>query len=76
MIISALESTGLALKKWAQRRTNHHFLKVSRPRDLIIFFRALRHKRPQPLHLGLTEAGMGPFKRAPLKVGSGPWAHF
>ena len=33
--------------------------KVSRPRDLIAVYRDLARKTTQPLHLGLTEAGMG-----------------
>ena len=33
--------------------------KTSRPRDLIAVYRDLSRKTDQPLHLGLTEAGMG-----------------
>ena len=33
--------------------------KTSRPRDLIAVYRDLARKTDQPLHLGLTEAGMG-----------------
>ena len=33
--------------------------KVSRPRDLVDIYRDLARKTEQPLHLGLTEAGMG-----------------
>ena len=33
--------------------------KVSRPNDLIAIYRDLASKTDQPLHLGLTEAGMG-----------------
>ena len=33
--------------------------KVSRPRDLIAIYRDLARQTDQPLHLGLTEAGMG-----------------
>ena len=33
--------------------------KVSRPRDLVAIYRDLANKTDQPLHLGLTEAGMG-----------------
>src|SRR5204862_3451726 len=33
--------------------------KVSRPRDLIAIYRELARRTEQPLHLGLTEAGMG-----------------
>ena len=32
---------------------------MSRPRDLIAIYRDLARKTEQPLHLGLTEAGMG-----------------
>ena len=32
---------------------------MSRPRDLIAVYRELARKTDQPLHLGLTEAGMG-----------------
>jgi (E)-4-hydroxy-3-methylbut-2-enyl-diphosphate synthase len=32
---------------------------VSRPRDLIAIYRELARRTEQPLHLGLTEAGMG-----------------
>ena len=32
---------------------------MSRPRDLIAIYRELARKTDQPLHLGLTEAGMG-----------------
>src|SRR6185503_13318489 len=33
--------------------------KTSRPRDLIALYRELARRTDQPLHLGLTEAGMG-----------------
>src|SRR5207247_10090449 len=33
--------------------------KTSRPRDLIAVYRELSRQTDQPLHLGLTEAGMG-----------------
>jgi (E)-4-hydroxy-3-methylbut-2-enyl-diphosphate synthase len=59
MVISALESTELALQ--CGLRPEHIILscKVSRPRDLITVYRELARKTQQPLHLGLTEAGMG-----------------
>jgi (E)-4-hydroxy-3-methylbut-2-enyl-diphosphate synthase len=59
MVISALESTALALD--CGLRTDQILLscKVSRPRDLIAVYRALARRTEQPLHLGLTEAGMG-----------------
>ncbi len=59
MVISALESTELALE--CGLRTDQIIIscKVSRPRDLITVYRNLSRKTRQPLHLGLTEAGMG-----------------
>ena len=59
MVLSALQSTELALD--AGLRTNQIIIscKVSRPRDLIAVYRDLARKTTQPLHLGLTEAGMG-----------------
>ena len=59
MVISALESTELALE--AGLRTDQIIIscKVSKPRDLIAVYRDLARKTTQPLHLGLTEAGMG-----------------
>jgi (E)-4-hydroxy-3-methylbut-2-enyl-diphosphate synthase len=59
MVISALESTALALDAGL---TTHQIIiscKVSRPRDLIAVYRQLAQQTDQPLHLGLTEAGMG-----------------
>jgi len=59
MVLSALESTELALQ--CGLRKDHIIIscKVSRPRDLITVYRDLAKKTEQPLHLGLTEAGMG-----------------
>ncbi len=59
MVISALESTELALESGLT--TNHIIIscKVSRPGHLIDIYRALSTRTRQPLHLGLTEAGMG-----------------
>lgn len=59
MVLSALQSTELALE--AGLRTDQIIIscKVSRPRDLITVYRDLAKKTYQPLHLGLTEAGMG-----------------
>ena len=59
MVLSALESTELALE--AGLRTDQVIIscKVSRPRDLIAVYRDLARRTAQPLHLGLTEAGMG-----------------
>jgi len=59
MVLSALQSTDLALD--AGLRTDQIIIscKVSRPRDLIAVYRDLARRTAQPLHLGLTEAGMG-----------------
>ncbi|NQW03313.1 MAG: flavodoxin-dependent (E)-4-hydroxy-3-methylbut-2-enyl-diphosphate synthase [Acidobacteria bacterium] len=59
MVLSALQSTELALD--CGLRTDQIIIscKVSRPRDLITVYRDLARKTHQPLHLGLTEAGMG-----------------
>src|SRR5690606_32294389 len=59
MVISALESTELALEAGLTRNQIIISCKVSRPRDLIAVYRDLAKKTSQPLHLGLTEAGMG-----------------
>ena len=59
MVRSALESTGLALECGL---TEHQIIiscKVSKPTHLIQVYRALAKQTTQPLHLGLTEAGMG-----------------
>jgi (E)-4-hydroxy-3-methylbut-2-enyl-diphosphate synthase len=59
MVISAIESTALAIE--CGLRTDQIIIscKTSRPRDLIGVYRALAKQTDQPLHLGLTEAGMG-----------------
>jgi (E)-4-hydroxy-3-methylbut-2-enyl-diphosphate synthase len=59
MVLSAIESTALALESGL--RTNQIIIscKTSRPRDLIAVYRELSRRTDQPLHLGLTEAGMG-----------------
>ncbi len=59
MVISALESTSLALQCGLREDQIIISCKVSRPRDLITVYRDLAQKTRQPLHLGLTEAGMG-----------------
>ncbi len=59
MVISALESTELALEAGLTRQQIIISCKVSRPRDLIAVYRDLARRTTQPLHLGLTEAGMG-----------------
>ena len=59
MVISAVESTALALKSGLRKDQIIISCKVSRPSDLIAIYRDLATKTEQPLHLGLTEAGMG-----------------
>jgi (E)-4-hydroxy-3-methylbut-2-enyl-diphosphate synthase len=59
MLISALESTAMALDSGLTEEQIIISCKVSRPRDLIEVYRRLATSTRQPLHLGLTEAGMG-----------------
>ncbi|HOF40122.1 MAG TPA: flavodoxin-dependent (E)-4-hydroxy-3-methylbut-2-enyl-diphosphate synthase [Candidatus Hydrogenedentes bacterium] len=59
MIISALESTELALEAGLRRDQIIISCKTSTPVHLIDLYRELSSKTEQPLHLGLTEAGMG-----------------
>jgi len=59
MVISALESTDLALECGLRNDQIIISCKTSRPLDLIKVYRDLSTKTEQPLHLGLTEAGMG-----------------
>lgn len=59
MVVSALESTALALESGLTERQIIISCKVSRPRDLIAIYRTLASRTTQPLHLGLTEAGLG-----------------
>jgi (E)-4-hydroxy-3-methylbut-2-enyl-diphosphate synthase len=59
MVLSALESTELALESGLRNDQIIISCKTSRPRDLITVYRDLSAKTHQPLHLGLTEAGMG-----------------
>ena len=59
MVLSALESTELALECGLRKDQIIISCKVSRPSDLIEIYRDLSRKTDQPLHLGLTEAGMG-----------------
>jgi (E)-4-hydroxy-3-methylbut-2-enyl-diphosphate synthase len=59
MVLSALESTELALESGLRHDQIIISCKTSRPRDLIAVYRELSNKTLQPLHLGLTEAGMG-----------------
>jgi (E)-4-hydroxy-3-methylbut-2-enyl-diphosphate synthase len=59
MVLSAVESTALALDSGLRKDQIIVSCKTSRPRDLIAVYRALASATDQPLHLGLTEAGMG-----------------
>jgi (E)-4-hydroxy-3-methylbut-2-enyl-diphosphate synthase len=59
MVLSALQSTDLALESGLRKDQIIISCKTSRPRDLIALYRDLAEKTDQPLHLGLTEAGMG-----------------
>jgi (E)-4-hydroxy-3-methylbut-2-enyl-diphosphate synthase len=59
MILSALQSTELALESGLRKDQIIISCKTSRPRDLIAVYRVLARRTDQPLHLGLTEAGMG-----------------
>jgi (E)-4-hydroxy-3-methylbut-2-enyl-diphosphate synthase len=59
MVLSAVQSTELALEHGLREDQIIISCKVSRPPDLIAVYRELARKTEQPLHLGLTEAGMG-----------------
>ena len=59
MVISALESTELALASGLRQDQIIISCKVSRPPHLVAVYRELARRTDQPLHLGLTEAGMG-----------------
>jgi (E)-4-hydroxy-3-methylbut-2-enyl-diphosphate synthase len=59
MVTSALESTALAIETGLGKDRIILSCKTSRPRDLIAVYRTLARQTDQPLHLGLTEAGMG-----------------
>jgi (E)-4-hydroxy-3-methylbut-2-enyl-diphosphate synthase len=59
MILSAVQSTDLALESGLRKDQIIISCKTSRPRDLISVYRELSRRTDQPLHLGLTEAGMG-----------------
>ena len=59
MLISALESTEMALECGLRGDQIIISCKVSRPADLIAVYRRLAKETQLPLHLGLTEAGMG-----------------
>ena len=59
MVLSALQSTELAQASGLGPEKIIVSCKVSRPLDLIAVYRELSRRTEQPLHLGLTEAGMG-----------------
>jgi (E)-4-hydroxy-3-methylbut-2-enyl-diphosphate synthase len=59
MVLSAVQSTDLALESGLRKDQIIISCKTSRPRDLIRVYRELARRTDQPLHLGLTEAGMG-----------------
>jgi (E)-4-hydroxy-3-methylbut-2-enyl-diphosphate synthase len=59
MVLSALDSTALALESGLRTDQIIISCKTSRPVHLIAVYRALARQTEQPLHLGLTEAGMG-----------------
>jgi len=58
-VISALESTASALRAGLGEERIVISCKVSSPVNLIRIYRRLDRETRQPLHLGLTEAGMG-----------------
>ncbi len=59
MVISALRSTEAALECGLGADRIVISCKLSSPTELIAVYRALATQTRQPLHLGLTEAGMG-----------------
>jgi (E)-4-hydroxy-3-methylbut-2-enyl-diphosphate synthase len=59
MVVSALQSTELAIESGLRKDQIIISCKTSRPVHLIEIYRALARQTDQPLHLGLTEAGMG-----------------
>ena len=59
MVLSALQSTELALEAGLGREQIVISCKLSRPAELVAVYRDLAARTEQPLHLGLTEAGMG-----------------
>lgn len=59
MVISALESTQLALEAGLRKDQVILSCKSSSPRQLLEVYRELARRTDQPLHLGLTEAGLG-----------------
>ncbi len=59
MVLSAVRSAELALECGLRPDQIVISCKTSRPTDLIELYRELSRRTRQPLHLGLTEAGMG-----------------
>lgn len=59
MVLSALQSTELALASGLRPEQIVISCKLSQPSELIAVYRQLAARTDQPLHLGLTEAGMG-----------------
>ena len=59
MVLSAMQSTELAIESGLGKDQIIISCKTSRPRHLVDVYRALARQTDQPLHLGLTEAGMG-----------------
>src|SRR3989475_1269355 len=59
MVLSAIQSTELAIESGLRKDQIIISCKTSRPRDLIAVYRELARTTDQPLHLGLTEAGIG-----------------
>lgn len=59
MVLSVLNSTEEALKGGLTENQIILSCKSSQPRDLIAVYRELARRTRQPLHLGLTEAGLG-----------------
>jgi (E)-4-hydroxy-3-methylbut-2-enyl-diphosphate synthase len=59
MVLSAIQSTELAIESGLRQDQIIISCKTSRPLHLVDVYRALARQTEQPLHLGLTEAGMG-----------------
>jgi (E)-4-hydroxy-3-methylbut-2-enyl-diphosphate synthase len=71
MVLSALQSTDLALQSGLRRDQIIISCKVSRPLDLIAVYRDLARKTEQPLHLGLDRGGHGHQGARLVRVGHG-----
>ena len=59
MVLSAVESTALAIESGLRKDQIIISCKTSRPRDLIAVYRELSRRTDQPLHLGLDRSGHG-----------------